>query len=408
MVDYSLLYRSIKMAVQYNGTTFTVKSAYENAIELLTTINAYLVTNEVKDSKGLQAVIYVNYASPIWLIIFAVGSALSVLQGLVQAASDSLTIANCSDNQLLNLAEIAGITRLTGTKTILFFTVTADALGPCTVAPENLINYIEGVDFVPATTTLIPAGTSAVIEALSSVVGSYVIVPNALTSFKVEPAHTQSLNNASASIPGTGIESYTELRSRLQGWGALLSSLDSLISALRTLPGITHCNVFFNPSTSIDLTLPGGIVVKPRNARIIVYGGSSQIAATFYQYSLLETEGAESQNYITKSNQLLPVYYDLAILKIFYIKVIVLEGSGGVNYGTELYKYLLPASGSKLVGLNYSQSYLNTYLNSFPYAEILGVYVSMDNIIWEESTDLAGNEVGIFSTEHITIEEKEL
>ncbi len=71
----------------------------------------------------------------------------------------------------------------------------------------------------------------------------------------------------------------------------------------------------------------------------------------------------------------------------------------------ELKRRLVAASGSLQVGINYTQNYLNSFIENFLYAKVLGLYVSMDGVIWTDSTDLDGNEVGIIASSFISYEE---
>lgn len=395
------------MAIESNGVVFVIKTAYDNALELVAQVNKYLIDNNITDSKGEQAFITVNAASPIWLILFAIGYAITILQTLTQAAGDSLSIENCSDSQLLNLAAIAGTTRFLGSKTILYVDITAGDSGPCTVTPADLIMYTALVSFEPITTTVIPANTTVEIEAHSTEVGSYVILPGEISSFVGSaPANLSTLTNSKDSIPGKSIETYNELRYRLQGGNSLFSSLEDCIQAIRSLVGITHCNVFFNSSSLDTLVLPGGISILPRNARIIIKGNSDKLAETYLTHMLAETGGALTQDYITLAGQTIPVKYDVALLKNFYIKLVIRAESDGPNFMAEIKRRLVTASGSLQVGINYTQNYLNTFVADFPYAVILGLYISMDKVTWTDTTHLNGNEIGVITSDYISYEEK--
>jgi len=392
------------MAIEYLGDTFIPLSAEENALSLLNTINTLLVTNNVLDSDGNQAVFYVNLASPIWLIIFAVGTAMTVFQYLIQAAGNSLSITDCSDQQVLNLAIIAGTTRNPGKKTTVFVTVTATSAG-CTISPANLIKYTDDISFTPLTTTVIAASGSAIIETQSTEVGAFVLLPGELNAFVEPVAGVQSIANALSSIPGIDIETITSLRRRIQQGSGLLSSIDSAIQAIRNLSGINHCNIYFNPSL-IDNLVIGSLTLGPRQAAIVVYGDSADIAETYLTYMLSDTVGSLTQDYTSLGQQLISVKYSKATLKYFYVKVVIEADSGQTGYLAEIWNRFIPASGSINIGKNYTQQYLINYLDNFEYANVIGLYISMDNVTWSDITSLTPTEIGVLASAYITAEEK--
>lgn len=393
------------MAIDYLGQTFTPLTAIDNSLILLGELNALLIANNVKDSEGNQVAFKVNIASPIWLIILALGATITAFQWLVQGAGNSTSITNCSDQQLLNIAEIAGTERLPGTATILFVTVTAGPSG-AVITPSDTLPYGLTASFEPITTTTLGANATVIIETRSTAVGPVYVYPGEITAFAVTPTGVVSVTNAASSIPGTAVESYSALRKRLQGGGQLRSSIDETIVSISALGGINYCNVYFNPSLTVVLTLPGGITISPRHARIFVYGSSDLLAYTYFQNMTAETEGTESQNYRSLSGQDIEVLYNVATLRNIHIKVVILAGTGQTNWLTEAQRLLLAASGTRSIGVNYTQQYLLNYLDNFPYAEIIGLYVSTDGITWSDSTDIYGEEIGIIDTADIVSEEK--
>jgi hypothetical protein len=394
------------MAIDYLGSTFVVKTSQENALDLLALVNSLLVTEGVKDRNGNQAVFVVSAASPMWLLIFALGSVMTAFQTLVQAAGDALSITFCSDAQILNIAEIAGTSRLPATATILFVEVTAAPGADATITPADVIAFGTETLFAPITTYTIPMNTTVQIETKATVLGPVYVYPGQITAFVSTPTNVTAVTNGSASIPGRNEETYTELRRRLQEGGQLRSSIDETIVSIQALPGINFCNVYFNTSLVDDLVLPGGITISPRHARIFIKGYSDLLAYTYYQSMTSETEGAEVQNYISLSNQTIPVYYDTATLVPIHIKIVILINSGQPNWEAEAKRALFLASGTKGIGYNMTQQYLLTFLQSFPYADIIGLYVSMDGLTWTDSTDIDGDEICTIDPDLIVAEEK--
>lgn len=393
------------MAIEYQGQTFVPLSPQENALTLVNYINEQLIINNVLDSEGSQAQIFVNAASPIWLILLAVGFAISTFQWLLQAAGNSLSIENCSDPQLLNLAQIAGTERIAGTKTILFVTVTAGPAG-CTVTPANTLFYTPEISFVPVGTTVIGASGTAEIETLASVVGPIYILAGEITAFNVTPVGVASVVNAADSIPGRALETYLDLRKRLQAGGNILTSLDAAMFNIRNLEGISYCTIFFNPSLVNDLVIPGPYTIPPRTALPFIHGSNDDLASTFFSYLLCETVGNLSVEYTSLSGQVIDLNYRDVTFRDIYIKIVIAQDSGGINFIAEARRELLKASGTLSVGDNYTQQYLINYLDNFQYADIISLYVSMDGITWSDITELNGNEVGVITSDNIEYEEK--
>lgn len=393
------------MAIEYQGQTFVPLTPQENALNLVNYINEQLVLNQVLDSDGVQAQIFVNAASPVWLILLAVGFAITTFQWLLQAAGNSLSIDNCSDQQLLNLAQIAGTERIAGTKTILFVTVTAGPDG-CTVAPTNLLFYTPEISLTPVGTTVIGANLSATLETEATEIGPLYILAGEITSFVNAPAGFASVVNEADSIPGRALESYLALRKRLQAGGNILTNLDAAMFAVRNLPGISYCNIFFNPSLVNDLVIPGPFTIPPRTALPFIHGSNDELASTFFSYLLCETVGDLQVEYTSLSGQVIDLNYRDITFRDIYIKIVIAQDSGGINFIAEARRELLKASGTLSVGENYTQQYLINYLDNFQYADVISLYVSMNGVDWTDITTLKGNEVGVITSDNIEYEEK--
>ena len=90
-----------------------VLSAQENATTFLDLANAYLKENNILDSEGNQAFFTPTAASPAWIFALAQGNMYSTWQARQRSAALAFSVENCTDSQVLHLAEIVGLSRNT-------------------------------------------------------------------------------------------------------------------------------------------------------------------------------------------------------------------------------------------------------------------------------------------------------
>ena len=296
--------------------------------------------------------------------------------------------------------EIAGTEYLGGTQTIVNCTVIATADGPCEILKTDSITYpYEGTDIIfhPVYDVTILASGSGKVVMQSETVGPMYIPADAFTVFDTEPTNFSSMTSLN-SLPGSKPETTLEARQRLQRGIETTSGLDACITALRALTGVQTANLFFNTSLTTDLVI-ASMTIPPRCCGMIVQGYSEELANTYFDYLDVPCVGGSlSQDYETLAGQVLNITYDLPEQVPLYIKVkvripdtyIVPEG-----YQDAIKSLLLPASGSRLIGEDYTQKYLLGYLDSFNILEvsIIGLTVSEDNITFSDTTDLALNQV---------------
>ena len=127
------------MAINYEGNDYVVQTPTDNAYDILNYINEKMVEFDIRNKAGEVVQFTISLASPIWLIIFGVGFMASVLQKIMYAVGQAFSIADCSEQQLLNLAQIAGLRRGQGGYSTVVLRVTATETGNCTVTNENTV-----------------------------------------------------------------------------------------------------------------------------------------------------------------------------------------------------------------------------------------------------------------------------
>lgn len=396
----------------FDGIEYTVDTPTDNALNLLNYINQYCIDNNLKDSDGNTLQFIVNITSPIWLIILGLGYMFNIFQRLLYACGQSFNISSCSDTQVLNLMEIAGTDYLGGTATVVNCNVTATGDGVCEILKTDSITYTyEGEDkiFHPIYDVTIAAGETEEVIMQAEEVGPLYIPAGSFTAFDTEPINFASMSSMN-SLPGTLPETTTEARKRLQSGLNTVSGLDAAITALRSLTGIRTLNLFFNNSPTTDLVI-ADMTIPPRCCGMIVQGYSEEIANTYFSYLDVPCVGGSlTQNYVTLAGQVIPITYNLPEQVALYVRVkvripdtyIVPEG-----YQAAIIEMLLPAGGSLLIGQDYTQRYLLTYLEDFNVEgmDVIGLEVSTDGITYSDTTDLEKNQICSIAEEDITFVE---
>lgn len=306
--------------IELDGVQYEVKTPEENADDLVTFINNRCKDKQIKNSLGEEIYVDVNEANPFYQFIYGASYLTTILQKLVYNAGCASSIAEASDRQLLNLADIAGIKRIKPTKTVITGTVYADTsdmegAAPCHIDTENTITVViagQEVQFNPAFDIVVPVNGSYQIVLVAKQYGSFNIAANTIPGFDDVIPHLRKLVTG-ASVPGHAEESIANLRERLQRRGVEGTQMDRAALAIQSLPGVAMCNIVYNvfPHDSIPLT--DTITIPPRTAAVFIQGHNDKIAEVFYRYLLCTTVAVENvtieSKYVTKAGQELTVNY---------------------------------------------------------------------------------------------------
>lgn len=326
--------------ITLDGIEYDVKTPDENLDDVVTYVNDYCQANDVRNSVGEVIHIEPNEANAFYQMFRGFAYLTTVMQKLIYSAGCSMSIAEASERQLLNLSDIAGIKRTQATRTIIAGVVYANTESagavPCEITQELTATLtIAGIDVVfhPAFDVTIPIGESRSIVLMAEQYGSYNISANTITQFDdpVPGFRSMATNN---STPGQAIESIAALRARLQRRAAEGTQVERAESAIQNLEGVSMCSIFFNYSPLESTSIPYGntsIEVPPRQAILMVQGWSVEpnaIARTFYRYMLCKTAGAnvpgaQTQKYITHSNQELEVTIIPPVLQPIYVRIYI-------------------------------------------------------------------------------------
>lgn len=308
-----------------DGIEYEVKTPDENLDDVVTYINDYCQANNITNSLGEVIYIDANEANPFYQMLRGLSYLTTIMQKLQYSAGCSVSVAESSERQLLNLSDIAGIKRTKATRTTIAGVVYANleeaGAVDCVITQEMEATItIAGVDVVfhPAFDVTVPIGESRNIVLVADQLGSFNISANTITSFD-DPVPGLRQLSTGASTPGQERESIASLRERLQRRTVDSTQIEKAATAIQNLEGVAMCSIYFNYSPREDETVPYGdinITVPPREALVFVQGWSTDptaIARTFYRYLLCKTagedvDGVQYQDYITRANQALRVY----------------------------------------------------------------------------------------------------
>lgn len=386
------------MSFKIDGAEWTPKTALEHARNIINRVNQLLQENGVQDSQGNIVQLKQTYSNALYLLSLGDGQRLAENDAKLSQAINSFNIELCDDQQIQNLLPIAAMTQNPGSYSTLKLTVTASEDGACTIPAGTTASY-ENVKFIVQTEAIISAGTSQTIDTVCDTLGPVVVLTGEVTAFDTEIANLESVENLTSSQPGVAPETKAELRQRLINGDTIRYSLDGCKNALEELTGISYARVYFNYNISETITLPGGVVVQPRTAYIVVYGESSKIAEVYANYQNAETQNApgagaraHSQNYITTSGQEIEIKYDDAEIKNVYVRIVLEEDTELTDQvENQLKRDMIKASatwsiGQHVTGLLAAKPFVNV-----EYAKVAYVEVSDDGETWTNHVEVGCN-----------------
>lgn len=396
--------------IEFEGREYIVDDATTNAYNLLNYINEYMKNNGIKNRKGEIVQFKINLGSPIWLIIFGVGYIATVIQRLIYAVAQAFSINSCADQQILNLAQIARVTRKTGSYSTMAMRVSASS-EDCTITTADTItvtyNDIEYI-FRPAIEYVIPKYNTDSVLLFADKVGPVYVTSGSIKEFDAPVKNMLSCSNL-GSEPGTGPESIAALRTRIQQ-NETVVPVNSVINALNGLIGVGKANMYFNTSNN-ETVIVAGHSVPPRTAILFVQGTSGEIASTYYKYMTAPTvtEGAIMQDFTAVNGQNFPVGYFPPEAIQLYVKL-YLSKSLPDDELQALRSAVASLSNKLPMGADYTQAYILDGLSDNDlFGNIIGCELSQDGDAYSNSVAMGYNNVGIIqnSETYIVIETPE-
>lgn len=279
------------MSISINGETWIPKTTDEYALEWLNGLNTLLAENNITDSSGNIVQLSQTFSNALYLFILAGANRLADNDANLARAINSFNIELCDDQQIENLLPIAAISRNMGSYSTLVLTCTASDDSSC-VIPAGARAPFGDVNFVVQSTVTIPAGESINIPTVCDTVGVVSVLVGEVTAFDSPIANLAQVRNNVSSVPGTDAETIDSLRRRIIRGNTIPYSIEGVKTALEELSGINHARVFFNYNTETPMTLPGGIVLQPRTAYIVINGTSEKLAEIYARYMSAPTQNA--------------------------------------------------------------------------------------------------------------------
>lgn len=302
-----------------NGHEYTIQDPDEAAMACVEYCNKYFADKNIRDSDGELLYIDPNVTNPLFMIMMGMGYLTATLQKMMYSAASGISISESADRQLLNLAKLAKMRRKDATKTTILATIYAATPGPdaavCQITKDLTATVTVGSDtvvFSPAYEETIGVGGNATMVLVAQSMGSYNIPANTIVKFDT-PVQGFRTMITEDSVPGQERETVPALRTRMNELAVARTQIDSAADAIQQLDGVTMCNVYFNYSTTDELTV-SNTKVPPRQALIIVQGYNDNIAKAFYDNMLCTTAGrgnprAIRQDYVTHAQQIIPTYF---------------------------------------------------------------------------------------------------
>ena len=400
------------MSFEINGQTWVPQSTEEHADNIIDKVNAILQAENVTDASGNVIQLKKNYANAMYLLALGDGARIEEFDEKLEKAINSFNIELCDDAQIENLLPIAAVTRNPGSYSTLELTITASTNGAC-VIPAGTKAPFENVNFVTQTEVVISAGATQTINTICDTIGPVAVLTGEVTAFDTTIANLESVINPTSSVPGVAQETTNELRKRLIAGETIKYTLDGCKRALEELTGVSYARVYFNYNTSSTITLPGGVVLQPRTAYIVILGESDQIAETYATYMNAPTQNApgapaQSQNWVTSSGQSIPIYYDSAAEQTVYVKVVLEKDAQTGDYiENQIKRDLLIASAGWKLG-----DEVNGILTSAPfvdcdYTSVAYTKVSTDGQTWTDNIEIGCNTIARVNDDTIIVESLE-
>ena len=383
-----------------------VKTTKDNTDDIVDFINKYAQEHGITDAKGNAINIDKNKANVLYMMLFGVGYMTTILQRLIRSAADSNSIQNSSAKQLDLIAETMHTSRKAATYSIMDcevnYTISLDV--PSIQLDDSTYLSVQQTDgrvlvWVPVEATLLDGDTgqhSKNVQFRCTEAGP-VYVPDAIISqFAVPVEGVDSITNSNC-IKGSDEETTEQLRERLQKRAESNTRVDRCAMALSDLQGVAKAAVLFNPH--IDETFNiiqdniiqvqnyqasagyGPFVVPPRKACVFISGTSELIPQTFFDHMIClttnecndETKQFVTQNYTTRSGQVIPFYHTTPINKqinvyIYTLNAVTQEVSDNIKDAVADYI-------SKLnIGQSLSDGELIKYLYSlYPDIDLTGI-----------------------------------
>lgn len=390
-----------------------VVSVEDNASEYIDKVNYLLAQNGVVDKEGNPAQLAKLAGSPLWLMALADGQNITEWQERLRNAYNAISITNCEDSQVENLAVLAGVIKREGSAPYIILRVTNTTNDSITINSVNCIatDTLTQNEWYSGQNYELTVGEIADLAFYCR--QRSVEVPRDIL-FTLHNTTESSWTDLSAvSVSASRMleapESLAQLRNRIIMRRNRYDIISQAETAISGLDGISKCSIWFNKNQNAPITLPGGIVLPARTAYICIQGYDAEnlIARTFFSYAIVNTlqtaESLSSQVLIGADYH--TVYYAQCKSQIAYIKVKVRPILGDTTYIKRIKDTLLSYSGTLKVGENLTAQMVCEWLGQLDeYCTIYTAYVGTSADPSGDVTDIPVNSLLQFTEDNITFE----
>ena len=389
-----------------------VLTVEDNASTYIDNVNLLLAQEGVVDKEGNPVRLSKLAGSVLWLLALANGQNLTEWQERLRNTYNALDVANCSDEQVNNLAILAGVLRKQGSAPFIVIRVTNDTGLPITINSTNCI----AIDQLTQSEWYAGQNYDLIVDETANLVfycrERNVEVPKDI-SFVLHNTEGMWNDITVPSVSASRIldpeETTAELRNSIMLRKGRYDAISQAETAISNLDGISKCSIFFNPNQTASILLPGNIELPARTAYIVVQGYDIEqlIARTFFSYAIVQT----LQTANSLANQVLvgatyqTVYYDQCESVTAYICIKVKPLQGDTTYAQRIKDTLLPYSGTLKVGENITTQLICEWLGNLDeYCTVYTAYVGTSADPYGDSTSINANQLIQFTEDEITFE----
>ena len=396
-----------------------VNSVEDNASAYIDATNNLLAQNHVLDKEGNPAQLAKLAGSPMWLFALAYGQNLTEWQERLRVVNAQLDIANCTEEQVLNLAQIAGVIREEGSSPFVTLHIRNTTDVPVLYNPSTVVakdSFSNNSWYCSQNFTLagheeadllfycahkdvsVPAGTAFVL------------------TFNAEAYPTYTIVSEDASIIVTKQETIAELRNKLMQGVEAFNGVAQAQEAIKGLNGIVKCSIWFNPDPNLPMTLPGNITVPARMTFVAIQGvdTANLLAEVYLRYLDVATYRILNQpdlpDSLASSTILgaggFTAYYSVCSEVPVYVKVLVKPFAGDTTYEDLIKDTIMAHAYDSDVGAQITTQQICYWLNEVSYSveKLITASVSMDGITWSNKSSVTVLEVGVFTRDKIIVE----
>jgi uncharacterized phage protein gp47/JayE len=216
---------------------------------------------------------YVGIDSAAYQFISIISLKQSDTMAALQLAYNQSSPATAVGAGLDRIVKLNGLARLPYTYSEAVLAVTGT---PGTVISNGAAQDTNGNTWLLTTPVTIPSGGVINVLATCTTPGNITAEPGAISIIATPQFGWASVTNASAAIPGTGVETDSQLRARQAISVALPSKtmLDGTYADIAEIPGVTRLNVLENFTGGVD-----DFGNPPHSVTCVVEGGTLQAIA---------------------------------------------------------------------------------------------------------------------------------